>query len=101
MKEFLLLGISKDEVEKSIESTQLFLSLKFLKCPFMEKRLKGISELKYIIDKVEYNDDKKYKKYGNNMDVDYRVTKGSKWMTAEYLAEWLTQHGVMEYIIGD
>jgi hypothetical protein len=37
-----------------IESSLLNVSLKFLKSSYLEKRLKGISDIKTMIEKVEY-----------------------------------------------
>jgi hypothetical protein len=38
-----------------IEMTELDLALKFLKSPFFEKKIKGINEIKDILEKVEMN----------------------------------------------
>jgi hypothetical protein len=35
-----------------IEEMQLSFAVRFLKTTYLEKRLKGVSDLKYLIDKV-------------------------------------------------
>jgi len=43
--------VSEDDSEV-IENLELSLALKFIQCPFMEKRLKGINEVKDMIERI-------------------------------------------------
>lgn len=52
VKDFLLLSFSEMETAELIESTQLFVALRFLKSTYLEKRLKGLNDLKTLIEKV-------------------------------------------------
>lgn len=53
LKEFLTLYLSDDETSELIESHQLSIAHRFLKSTYLEKRLKGLNDLKIIIDRIE------------------------------------------------
>lgn len=42
LKQFLMLSMEEEDVYKACEETQLVLSLKFVKSPFMKKKLNGL-----------------------------------------------------------
>ena len=46
----------EEEVCEFIEKVKLELSLRFLTSPFLEKRLKGINEIKEISERIEYRE---------------------------------------------
>ncbi len=46
----------EEEVCEFIEKIKLELSLRFLTSPFLEKRLKGINEIKEISERIEYKE---------------------------------------------
>lgn len=48
------LALAKDEAESSqqIEEMQLSFAVRFLKTTYLEKRLKGVSDLRHLIEKV-------------------------------------------------
>lgn len=54
LKDFLTLSMNDIETAELVETTQLQIALKFLKSTYLEKRLKGISEIKIIIERIEY-----------------------------------------------
>jgi ubiquitin carboxyl-terminal hydrolase 9/24 len=53
MKDFLLLFHPEEDTDKIIESTQLFMALQFLKSSYLEKRLKGLNEIKMMIERTD------------------------------------------------
>lgn len=53
LKDFLTLHLSDLETAELIESNQLFIAHRFLKSTYLEKRLRGINDLKTIIDRIE------------------------------------------------
>lgn len=53
LKDFLSLGMSNQETSQLIEETQLYVALRFLKSTYLEKRLKGLNDIKMIIDRIE------------------------------------------------
>ena len=53
VKDFLLLSYSDIETAELIESNQLFIALRFLKSTYLEKRLKGLNDIKHLIDRID------------------------------------------------
>jgi len=51
-KQFLLLSNSDKETAQIIETTQLYVSLRFLQCHNLEKRLKGLNDIRTMVDRV-------------------------------------------------
>ena len=54
LKDILTLSMPDIKAAEIIESSLLNVSLKFLKSSYLEKRLKGISDIKNMIERVEY-----------------------------------------------
>lgn len=54
MREFFQLGLSQIETFEIIEKNQLQIALRFLKSTYLEKRLKGISDIKGFLDRLEF-----------------------------------------------
>lgn len=54
-KSFLFLGMEDDEVFRTIEWLQLSFAVRFLKTTYLEKRLKGVQDLRNIIDRASAN----------------------------------------------
>ena len=54
LKDFLQLSLNDVDTAEIIESNILNVALKFLKSTYLEKRLKGISDIKTMIEKIEY-----------------------------------------------
>ncbi|CAG9317591.1 USP34_6 [Blepharisma stoltei] len=78
----------RGETYEFIERAELELALKLLKCPYMEKRLRGLNEIKDMIEKV------------NNKGVYYQgFTKGTRWITTEFMKEWLLQENIIEIVL--
>lgn len=53
LKEFLTLALTEEQSAEIIESNILIMALRFLKSTYLEKRLKGISDIKSMIDRIE------------------------------------------------
>jgi hypothetical protein len=54
LKDIFTLSYTDIQAAEIIESSILNISLKFLRSSYLEKRLKGISEIKLLIERVEY-----------------------------------------------
>ena len=80
---------SKNEILKIFEEIDLNLAFKFLISPYLEKKLKGINEIKEISDKIE--------KSCYIMGFD----KSSQYLTPELFIEWIIKNKVIELLIGD
>ena len=52
LKGFLPLNCNASETAQIIETTQLYISLRFLKSGNLEKRLKGLNDIRYMVDRV-------------------------------------------------
>ena len=92
MRDFLLLALSEEEADKAIETTQLLMSLRFLNSQSLEKRLKGIMEIKGIVERTEAP----YKYRTSMSDVSLQR---SKWLTSDFLSEWVLKHEVLDIIL--
>jgi hypothetical protein len=51
LKEYMMI-IQPQEADKAAELRELQIAQKYLRCPFFEKRVRGINELKEIVYKV-------------------------------------------------
>jgi hypothetical protein len=69
------------------EEIDLNLALKFLKSPFLEKKLKGLNEINEIIEKVDNHE-------FQNADKTY-------YLTPSILADWLISNKILEMLIGE
>ena len=54
LKEFLTLALTEQETAKFIEINQLNMSFRFLKSTYLEKKLKGLQEIKSMISSIEF-----------------------------------------------
>jgi len=54
LKDFLTLALQDKETAEFIEINQLNMSLRFLKSTYLEKKLKGLQEIKSMISSIEY-----------------------------------------------
>ena len=53
LKDFPTLSMTDSETFQLIEINQLTIALRFLKSTYLEKRLKGISDIKQMIERIE------------------------------------------------
>jgi ubiquitin carboxyl-terminal hydrolase 9/24 len=69
------------------EEIDLNLALKFLKSPFLEKKLKGLNEINEIIEKVDNHE--------------FQNTDKTYYLTPNILADWLISNKILEMLIGE
>ena len=73
------------------EQAELDFTLKMLKCPFLERKIKAMNEFKEFIDKAD-----------PSIDVRKLADKRPfKYINQEKLKKWMIQQQVIEYILGD
>lgn len=86
---------TKEDVYAITESCELDLALRFLKCPYFEKRLKGITEIKELSEKIDTNE------YiaKNHTAVNTQNTR--KTMTPKKFIKWIFKNQIFELILGD
>ena len=95
----LLNKYSQEEVSKIIESTELDLSLRFLKSPIFEKRIKGINEIKEILERIEFRET--LTRMNENIVNFSFGSKTTKYITAEIFLKWISENEVMKSVLGD
>ena len=79
------------EFYKIIEETEINFCLKLLKSFYLEKRLKGINELKEFIDRVDPSNEYKYRDTNKKM----------KYFTKETLLQFFIENQIIEFILGE
>ena len=53
MREFLQISVSRTESNQFMEETNLQFALRFLKSENLEKRLKGLNEIRYMVERAQ------------------------------------------------
>ena len=117
IKDFLTLHYSESETSELVESNQLFMAHRFIKSINLEKRLKGLNHIKNMIDKIEAGSKQMsggmmnrggYSKQSNDQDQEMNggimvggKLKPPKWLTSEYLKNWILEQHVLETVLGD
>jgi hypothetical protein len=94
LKDFFTLSMTEVETAEMIEMNQLNISLRFLKSTYLEKRLKGISDIKTMIEKIEsallyeskrkniMQPDSRFNRGMQDHDMmSYKIVKGPKFVT--------------------
>ncbi|CAD8074991.1 unnamed protein product [Paramecium primaurelia] len=88
MQYYFLKGYSQDQLNKLVDEIQLQMSLKFLKSTFLEKRVKGLCEIKDFTEKFKFETSSQIK----------MKTSISK----DDLIKWITQNKILDYtVLGD
>ncbi len=77
------------DVYRAKEELDLLLALKLLRCPFLEKKLKGITEIKEISERVDF------------AQSPYEQDKGTKYLTPDLLTQWILDNQVVQLLLGD
>ena len=72
------------------ELKELQIAQKYLRCPFFEKRVRGINELKDIYHRVNNAQSK-----NRNNNDQYSCTK---WLNLEKYSQWLVNEKIVEFI---
>ncbi len=85
--------IPKEEIYSLTETAELEIALRFLTCPYLEKRLKGINEIKDLAEKIDL--------FEQTSTFSRMSSKSSKHLSAKEFIEWLFKNKVFELILGD
>ncbi|CAD8154340.1 unnamed protein product [Paramecium pentaurelia] len=81
-------GFTEEQLIKLTDEIQLQLALKFLKSSFLEKRVKGISEIKDFTERSKYDEQ-------TNLKFRCSISKDD-------LIRWITQNKILDYtLLGD
>ena len=52
LRHFLIIGTTASGTAQTVETSQLYLALRFLKSENLEKRLKGLNDIRYMVERV-------------------------------------------------
>ena len=88
----------QEEIYLMTETAELDLSLKFLTCPYFEKRLRGINEIKELTEKIEFHED--FAKEPQQYSSIYSQ-KMTKKLNAKMFIEWINKNKIFDLILGD
>ena len=86
MRNFLKLQYPEEYAGDTIKKYEMILINKLIQCPFFEKRINGIEQIKDLINLVENNQKKDYK---------------PRWLTASYTGKWIKDTKILENIFNE
>eukprot|EP00742_Colponemidia_sp_Colp-10_P004877 GILJ01005210.1.p1 GENE.GILJ01005210.1~~GILJ01005210.1.p1 ORF type:complete len:2590 (-),score=405.82 GILJ01005210.1:174-7943(-) len=98
-------GTATDEL---VENLELTMALRFLQSSFLEKRLKGVTEIKEMVERVEKREFRGYS-YGSSTysswtgyssTNSYHGKPATKWLTSDLLVEWIRRHDLLDLLLG-
>jgi hypothetical protein len=84
---------SSEENYELVETMELDLMMKFIKCGLLEKRLRGINEIREFIERVEYVEPA--------VVVQANPIRPTKWLNDERLTNWMTQNNLVTLLLGE
>jgi len=91
-----------------VETTELFIALRFLKSSNLEKRLKGLQDIKTMVDRVvktqrnaiiRSRTEINWRNVDNDMDSNKIAETG--FLNTQNLCRWLKDERVIEIILGE
>jgi len=88
----------QDEIYLLTETAELDLSLKFLTCPYFEKRLRGINEIKDLTEKIELHEEFAREPQQYSSIYGQKMTKK---LNAKMFIDWINKNRIFELILGD
>jgi len=74
-----------NEIYEFTEIAELELAFKFLTCQYLEKRLKGINEIKEISEKIEFHE---YYQKSDKPEAVFTSQKSTKFLNARRFIKW-------------
>jgi ubiquitin carboxyl-terminal hydrolase 9/24 len=113
LKDFFTLSMTDIQTAEFIEINQLNMSLRFLRSTYLEKKLKGLQEIKSMISSIEAAQNiaqqrlrlQNNPQYAGRMNMDFDMInlkeKPPKYITAESLKDWILSQKVLEIVFGE
>ena len=87
----------KEEVFLLTETAELELALRFLTCPYFEKRLRGINEIKELTEKIDSFEQANRDPSGGMKNMG----KMTRYLNAKMFIDWVFKNKIFELILGD
>lgn len=108
LEHILLVGMEPAESAKRAELTYLNIGLRYLKSQQLEKRIRGLQDIRLMIDRVwKTKLLPTLRHYHQNWDLlfdsdlDFSKLRTTNYLTPELMASWLQENRVFETIFGD
>jgi len=96
---FLVHYYSQDEVFTMTETAELDLDYRFLTCSFFEKKLRGITRINELAEKIDMYEF--HSKNSSPSKTTFGLSKIPKHLSAKFFIEWIFQNKIIELILGD
>eukprot|EP01083_Nonionella_stella_P103309 294895_1 len=97
--ERLLKQISADS-DQFVEEFKLMLALRFIRCPFLEKQIFGVGELKDILDAVSRRDRSLYSRYTPSYNFNSPPRQAAaKFLTTKFMVKWLQDERLVRLML--
>jgi hypothetical protein len=112
-RSFLQLAKSEEEIAELVEQIQLSFASRFLKTTFLEKRLKGVSDIRQLIERVEARAtlDKQKRKAaelgtqtrlaGYVLGIGGQKVRPTHFLDIARLRDWIVKEEVAETLFGE
>ena len=106
LRQFLQIKKGDAEISELIEQIQLSFAARFLKTTFLEKRLKGVSDIRHLIERVGAKDQLAQQRLPQGQ-MQYIIGPGggkirpTQFLDSSKLKAWLIQGQVAETIFGE
>ena len=98
-QELLCTYYPAEDIYELTEVAELELALKFLTCPYFEKRLRGINEIKEMSEKIDIHEHIiRNNGHANLVTTQYKTTK---YFNAKKFIKWIFDNKIFDLILGD
>jgi ubiquitin carboxyl-terminal hydrolase 9/24 len=108
LNQILTIGMTVNERSWVIETTELNIALRFLKSSNLEKRLKGLQDIKTMVERVvkTHRSNKIQQKISNwksinDAENDFNKLADTGYFTIPLMYKWLKENKVIETIVGE
>ena len=88
-----------EDIYKLTEIAELELALRFLTCPYFEKRLRGINEIKEMTEKIDIHEH--ILRNNGQINLISSQFKTTKYLNATTFIKWIFNNKVFDLILGD
>jgi len=98
-------GVTTENADETMESMALVIAHRMLVCPYMSLRLKGLSDIKDMLERVEQRTlggvGTRAAPRGIGVFNAVQVIKPTAWLTPELFVKWIIEFQVLEVSLGE
>ena len=80
--------------DETVERLEMKLAFQFIKCPFFARKVRGVNDLKEILDRTINSENKK----ARSASYDPR-SRSTKWINYDRFIDFMTENKVLEEIM--